>query len=48
MFIKKIKNKLKNEEMDEYQRLARIIELERREEWEAGEKRLARKIGLVK
>lgn len=47
MFIKKIKNKLKNKEMDEYERLAKIIELERREEWETEERRLAGKIGLV-
>lgn len=45
MFIKKITNKFKN---DEYERFRKVIEAERRKEWEIEERRLAEKIGLIK
>ena len=47
--LKKIKKIICGDdlELDEYERLRRIIEAERREEWEIEERRLAEKIGLV-
>lgn len=46
MIIEWLKNKLNNDDMDEYERLRIDLELEKREEWIIEERRLARKIGL--